>query len=244
MKKYIYLILIAFSLNANAQTLKDCSTCAVQIIQPEQIENLSIDEIQYLTNDLLARKGYNFKRGDIDFYYSQKIWYKPIEDNSKITYNSIEMKNIQLFQKRAKELKIDREKLIEDLKLFKVAFLQNNEEVLWVKFNFSVEKNLGTKNSESNQYFSEVIRNTNIDKIGWFKNQAHYKTKIDNLSETYSYVFTVEGNNVYFRYDYDTGSEDVKEELYLSDWYKEFTHYWNFEFINNQLKFIDFGVAG
>lgn len=243
MKKYIYLIFIAFSLNATAQTLKDCSTCSIQIIKSEQIEDLSIDEIQYLKNDLFARKGYNFKRSDIDFYYSQKIWYKPIEDNNKIAYNSIEMKNLQLFQKRTKELKIDREKLTENLKLFKVAFLQKKE-VLETKFNFSVKKILGTKNSESNQYFSKVIRNINIDDIGWFKNQAHYKTKIDNLSETYSYVFIVEGNNVYFRYDYDNGSEDVKEELYPSDWYNEFTYYWNFEFINNQLKFIDFGVAG
>ena len=73
MKKCIYLILIVFNLNATDQTLKDCSTCLVQIMQPEQIENLSIDEIQYLANDLIARKGYNFKRGDIDFYYSQNV---------------------------------------------------------------------------------------------------------------------------------------------------------------------------
>ena len=30
-------------------------------------------KLKYLANDLIARKGYNFKRGDIDFYYSQNV---------------------------------------------------------------------------------------------------------------------------------------------------------------------------
>ncbi|MDX6183790.1 YARHG domain-containing protein [Flavobacterium sp. Fl-77] len=238
------LILLTFSIQSFGQTLKDCSTCSTQIIKIEQIKDLSIDEIRFLTNDLFARKGYKFKVSTIDNYYSTKTWYKPIEDNNKIEYNSTEKQNIKLFQERTKVLKEDREKLIEDLKLFKVALLQNNEEILNTNFNFSVKKILGEKNSENYKYFFEVIHNLNVDEIGWFKKQAHYKKKIDNLSETYGYEMIIESNNVFFRYDYDSGSEDIKDELYTSDIYKEFTYFWNFKFINNQLKFIDFGVAG
>ena len=41
--------------------LKDCATCATQVIDEEQISKLSIDELRFLTNDLYARKGYKFK---------------------------------------------------------------------------------------------------------------------------------------------------------------------------------------
>lgn len=237
MKKYLYLILIGFSLNATSQTLKDCSGCSSQIIKTTQIKNLSIDEIRYLMNDLFARRGYKFKSGEIDFYFSNKEWYKPIDDNNKIVYNETEKKNIKVFQDRTAELKLDREKLISNLKAFKQAFLQNDKETLKLKFNYVPEK-------ESFQYFSDVLNKVNLDDIHWFKQQGHYRVTIDNLAETIRYNILIQGDQIHFSYDYDAGSENVEGDLYPSDYYTEFTHMWEFEWKNNKLKFIRINSAG
>lgn len=244
MRTIFLFILQTFFIQSFGQTLKDCSSCSTEIIKAEQIKDLSIDEIRFLTNDLFARKGYKFKDSDIDNYYSIKTWYKPLQDNNIIEYNSTEKQNIKLFQERTKELKSDREKLIKNLNLFKIAFIQNDEKTLESKFKFSAKKILGDKDNESYKYFYEVLNNINIDEVGWFKKQAHYKKRIDNLSETYSYELIIESNNIYFRYDFDSGSEEIKDEIYPSDASVEFTYFWNFEYLNDQLKFIDFGVAG
>lgn len=237
MKKYFCLVFIGFSLNATAQALKDCSACSAQIIKTTQIKDLSIDEIRYLMNDLFARKGYKFKSGEIDFYFSNKAWYKPIENNAKIVYNETEKKNIKTFQDRTSELKLDREKLIADLKEFKQAFLQNDKDILKLKFNYVLEK-------EYSQYFSQVLNKVNLDDIHWFKQQGHYKLIVDNLTETIGYKVFIQGNQIHFSYDYDTGSEDVEDDLYPSDYYTEFTHLWEFEWKNNKLKFIRINSAG
>lgn len=244
MKAIFTLFLLTIMTQTFGQTLKDCSTCSVQIIKVEQIKDLSIDEIRFLTNDLFARKGYKFSNSEIDWYYSNKSWYKPVSDNNQIVYNLTEKQNIKLFQERTKELKSNREKLLENLNLFKTAFIQNDEKTLESKFNFSIKKVLGDKNSESYKYFYGVLNNINIDEIGWFKNQGHYKKRIDNLTETYSYELVIDSNDIYFRYDFDSGSEDIKEEIYPSDIFIEFTYLWKFKYLNNQLKFIDFGVIG
>jgi hypothetical protein len=55
------LILLTFSIQSFGQTLKNCSICSNQIIKNEQLKNLSIDELRFLTNDLFARKGYKLK---------------------------------------------------------------------------------------------------------------------------------------------------------------------------------------
>ncbi|MCD7971140.1 MAG: YARHG domain-containing protein [Candidatus Azobacteroides sp.] len=98
MKKVIlfYFLLFLFITHLNAQKLNDCSFCNSQLIQPEQINELSVDEIQFLINDIYARKGYRFENMDIDLYYSGMDWYKPEDDNTHILLNPVEEQNIRL----------------------------------------------------------------------------------------------------------------------------------------------------
>ncbi|SDK12917.1 YARHG domain-containing protein [Pedobacter sp. ok626] len=62
---YITLFTLFFLKTVNAQSLDDCASCSTHLLKPAQIENLSIDEIRFLTNDLFARKGYKFEKGRI-----------------------------------------------------------------------------------------------------------------------------------------------------------------------------------
>lgn len=235
-----YIILLFFSLicfRGKTQTLIDCLSCSTQIIKAEQIKGLSIDEIRFLTNDLFARKGYRFKNGHIDFYYTNKEWYKPVENNDKIIYNEIEKSNIKIFQDRTNELKADRQNLILKLKAFKSALLRNDKEFLKSQFGFSTDL-------ETHKLFLDVINEINLDNVNWFKKQGHYQIKEDNLTETISYKILIIDNKVNFVYDYDTGSEDVEDNLYPSDYNVEFTHYWEFEWKNDKLKFLKLNSAG
>ena len=118
MKHLYFLSMVLFSLNATAQ-LKNCATCATQVIKEQQISELSIDELRFLTNDLYARKGYKFKDYEISNYFNKKPWYKPVSYNSKVKLNTVEEQNVKLFQERTAILKADREKLLEALRSLK-----------------------------------------------------------------------------------------------------------------------------
>ena len=247
MKKILFILFILFCITGTSQTLNDCSTCSTNIIKSEQIMDLSIDEIRYLTNDLFARKGYKFKSALIDYHFSTKEWYHRIDDNAKIEYNETEKQNIKLFQDRTTELKLDREKLLAELKAFKSAFLQKDKELLKSRFNYTIEKDFEDNDyflHENFKYFSEVLNRLELEQINWFKHQGHYKVIVDNLSETIGYEISIKGNEIYFKYDYDMGSEEVTDDLYLSDYYVEFSHFWSFEWKNGKLKFIKYDMAG
>ncbi len=232
----IFIVILCFN-SLSAQNSLDCSKCADQLINPEQIKNLSIDELRFLTNDLFARRGYKFSNESIDFYYSEKNWYKPVSDNSKIVYSETEKRNIKTFQDRTAELLRDREKLTNELKAFQTAFLQNNRQILKSRFNFDSE-------DVNRKYLSEVLQKVNIDELKWFKKQGHYINIVDNLEETVGYTVTVSGSSINFIYDYDGGSEEVKDDFYPSPYNQEFTHFWEFEWKNGKLKFIRLNTAG
>ncbi|MDR6969537.1 hypothetical protein J2X31_003570 [Flavobacterium arsenatis] len=242
MTRTIFTILILTVITqAFGQTLKDCSTCSTQIIKENQIKDLSIDEIRFLTNDLFARRGYKFANSEIDGYYSEKSWYKSISDNSKIIYNSIEKQNIKLFQDKTTVLKSDREKLITELKNFKSAILSNSRTILTDKFNFS--SNNYENNKDILKYISESLQKINIDDINWTKHKGIYRVTVDNGDFVMVYEISIDKNKVAIRYANQGGSE-FGESLYPTDMINEFVYFWNFEWKNNQLKFVELIVAG
>lgn len=65
----------------HAQDLQDFFNCSEKIIQQEQIQNLTIDDLRFLNNNLYARKRYKFSSPNIEHYYTQFDWYKPVKDN-------------------------------------------------------------------------------------------------------------------------------------------------------------------
>ena len=165
MKQLYFLSIALFSLNATAQ-LKDCTTCATQVIKEQQISKLSIDELRFLTNDLYARKGYKFKDYEISNYFNEKPWYKPVSDNSKVKLNAVEEQNVKLFQEHTAILKADREKLIEALRSLKAETLKGNNPI---------------PKGNSNEYLSKTIAKIDIDDIHWIKNQGYYSVEVDNF---------------------------------------------------------------
>ena len=55
-------------------------------------------ELRLLRNKILAYHGYRFQSKDLQEYFSQIGWYKPVDDNSTIKLNIIEQTNIQLIK--------------------------------------------------------------------------------------------------------------------------------------------------
>lgn len=234
---YISLLTLFLLRSASAQTMEDCASCATQILKPEQVKNLSIDEIRFLTNDLFARKGYRFKKGEVDSYYAQKEWYKPKANNNEIVFNSIEKQNTKLFQDRTIFLKSEREKMLGELKALKQYVLANNEQELSAKFRYS-------KTKYDFQYLQKALEKISIDNIHWFKHKAKYELTIDDGDFVRVYSIYIDGNKVRIQYNNQGGSTlDEHTTFYPTDYNNEFAYWWNFEF-DGVLRFIKFDMAG
>lgn len=234
---YITLFTLFFLKSACAQALKDCVSCATQILKPEQIENLSIDEIRFLTNDLFARKGYQFKKGEVDGYYTQQEWYKPVKNNDEIIFSETEKQNISLFQNRTILLKSKREKLISELQSLKQYVLADNAPELSQRFKY-------VKTKSDFQYLQKALEKINIKDINWFKHKAKYELTIDDGNFVRVYSISIDGNKIRIQYNNQGGSTiDKQTTLYPTDYNNEFAYWWDFEF-DVTLKFIKFDVAG
>lgn len=232
------LLLLLFNATLYSQKLLDCFTCANKLIKTEQIKNLSIDEIRFLTNDIFARKGHKFESGEIDFYYSNKSWYKPVSDNKKIVFNDIEKQNIKLLQDKTVDLKKDRELLITELKKLKSLVTSNSTQELKNKYSYNSGK-------EEFEYLKQVFEKINLEDINWFKNKGLYEITIDNGDYVRVYQINITGNQINFHYNNQGGSHiDENPTLYPSDYNIEFAYFWEFKFENSSLKFIKLNVAG
>ena len=215
--------------------LKDCATCATQVVKEQKISKLSIDELRFLTNDLYARKGYKFKDYEISNYFNEKPWYKPVSDNSKVKLNAVEEQNVKLFQERTAILKADREKLIEALRSLKAEAQKGN---------ISIPKD------NYNEHFSKTIAKIDIDDIHWIKNQGYYSVEIDDFKETNRYFIWIEGNKVTIQCDENGHSKKVSEDkikgVYDTNEFEvmESNIGWEFRWDKQKLVFVRFILAG
>lgn len=232
----IALTIVLFSSTVQAQSIKDCSTCLSKNIKQEQIENLSIDELRFLSNDLYARKGYKFKNGNIDSYYSDKKWYKAVDNNDKIVYNAFETQNLQLFQQKTALLKAERDKLINELKTFKSLVIANDKTNLKNKYSFSAQ-------NEQYKNVAEALAKINLDDVNWLKNNGLYSVTIDNGDYIMEYELKIEKGKIILKYNSQGGSE-IGETLYPSEFSNESTFWWEFEWKSDTLKFVKMNVAG
>ncbi len=243
MKSILSLLLFFCWLNSTAQILNDCSQCSNQIIKEAQIKDLSYDEIRFLTNDLFARKGYQFQNSNIQIYYDEKEWYQSISDNTKIKFTSIEQQNIDLFQKKTTALKLKRENILLQLTNFKEALLQKKFDILKAKYNFKHDASQETAASDL-KYLVSVFETVKIDEIGWQKHIGLNTITQDNITETITCQIKIDGDMVYLMYDYDTGSTKFPNDLYPLENFSEYTYHWEFEFKNNQLLLVRMIMAG
>lgn len=243
MKNYIFIVFTVLCLNVKAQTLKDCSTCATQLIKSEKINDLSIDEIRLLTNEIFARNGYQFENSRFQNFFEEKSWYQSKNNNKSVVYNEIEKKNIKLFQDKTKELKNKQQALVNQLKNFKNLVINDKKEELKTKFGFNYENQIG--DDESN-WLKEVFNKINIDDINYYKNNGLNSTTTDNGFVKIVYEVSIENENVNIYYNYMTHSKIIKNFDAFTDYHseEEFMYNWQFEFKNDRLKFVRLAIAG
>lgn len=243
MKNYIFIFFTILSFNIKAQTLKDCSTCATQLIKSEQINALSIDEIRLLTNEIFARNGYKFENSRFQNFFEEKSWYESKNNNKGVVYNEIEKNNIKLFQDKTKELKNNQQELFNQLQIFKNFILNDKEEELKTKFGFTYEKQTGDDEPKS---LKEVFNKINLDDINYYKNNGLNSTMTDNGFVKIVYEVSIENEKVNLYYNYMAHSEIIKDFDVFTDYHSEdeFMYNWQFEFKNNKLKFVRLSIAG
>lgn len=240
MRTLFSVIFLIFYIQSFGQMLKKRSICSSQIIKNEQIKNLSIDELRFLTNDLFARKGYKFKNADVDNYYSNFNWYKPVSDNEKIVYNAIEKQNIKLFQDKILDIKKEREKLITELKYFKSVLLANDKSTLSEKYNYFITDK---EYKEQYTYLKEAFTKINFDDINWSFNGSMYSITVDNGDSVMNYEIKINPNRFEVKYSGQGGST-ISKQLYPNGYTDEFSYWWEFEWKNDKIKYLKMNMAG
>jgi hypothetical protein len=78
-----------------------------RLIQPEELEPLSLGELELMRNEIYARHGWIFRRPDLQNYFESQPWYRPRSDNAyysnpqvEAELSPIERRNIQIIVSR------------------------------------------------------------------------------------------------------------------------------------------------
>ncbi len=103
MKKICFAILFV-SLSVSAQIPKDCSKCSSEIIDETDIQSLDSYALKLLKNEIYARKGYSFSNPVYADHFKKFNWYKPLNDNSKISFSDLETNNIAILSHKISEI--------------------------------------------------------------------------------------------------------------------------------------------
>lgn len=76
------------------------SSSDTRIINDYELENMSLDELNYAYNEIFARHGHDFKNEDYREYFSKFDWYKPIEGKivSLDELSDVEIENVKLIK--------------------------------------------------------------------------------------------------------------------------------------------------
>ena len=69
-----------------------------RVLTKNDLIGLTSHKLKLLRNEIFARKGYIFKSKELNEYFLQKEWYKPIYSNSNFLLNPIEEYNIKLIK--------------------------------------------------------------------------------------------------------------------------------------------------
>lgn len=79
--------------NPSDFTFPDSNT---RLIQPSEVATLGPSTLRYARNEIYARKGRRFVDPDLQHYFAQFTWYRPLYD--QVTLNPIEQQNVALLQ--------------------------------------------------------------------------------------------------------------------------------------------------
>jgi len=242
--KYIFLLCVSLLCFAGkSQTLKDCSSCSTQAIKKEQLNDLSIDEIRLLTNELYARKGYQFENYRFQEYFESKPWYQSKNDNKSIQFNEIEKQNINVFQEQTKLLKAKQATIATQLKTFKELVLNDKREELKFIFGFYYEDNSDEYEPKN---LKSVLSKINLDEINYYKSNGLNSVTIDNGFVKILYEVSITGNNIDLFYNYMSHSKLIEELDEFTSYYSEseYMSKWQFELKGDKMIFKRLVIAG
>ncbi|MBW3520101.1 YARHG domain-containing protein [Flavobacterium sp. NKUCC04_CG] len=239
--KFIFILaLFLLSLATSAQQLSDCVSCSREKISNAQIKTKSADELRLLVNEIYARHGYRFKESRYQDYFESFNWYSSISDNQNIQLNALEKQNIAVLQQQITFLTSQRFLLTSLLKSFQTAYLSINSYDLQTQFQFKY-----TATHEQKNLFA-VLEKLDLNDINWYKNKGLYEVTVDNGYVKINYGVRINGQKIHFIYNYREHSQIMEDFDIFTSYRSEGEHYieWEFEYYNNELKFIRMNVAG
>ncbi len=101
---------VTWTMDLTRNSYDDC-VMMQQMMQQEEPENavtlvlnrpylneISKADLRLMRNRILANHGYRFTSKDLQEYFGQYLWYKPVNDNSTIKLDIIEQVNIELIK--------------------------------------------------------------------------------------------------------------------------------------------------
>ncbi|HUF02628.1 MAG TPA: YARHG domain-containing protein [Aridibacter sp.] len=69
------------------------------------LKGLTLSELRLIRNEFFARNGYRFTFPGIAQHFEWREWYAPLEDQTKVTLNEIEKRNVELIEKKEKAMR-------------------------------------------------------------------------------------------------------------------------------------------
>ncbi len=236
------IILVSGAFAVNSQGITDCEMCSIILLEPQDIDTLSVDELRLLTNEIYARKGYKFSNEHIQDYFEGFGWYKPLNDNSLVKLSALEEKNVKLLTDQRKVREDERQIIFTYFKGLKQFALNNNDSEL----NKIVTKpEYGDLSSVDN--FKDVLRRIDFDDVHWYKNNALYTVEIDNGYVKIIYSFSITREGIMLMYNYMAHSEimedfDTPFSDYMSE--SEYAVWWVFSLVNGKIVLKEVNGAG
>lgn len=249
-KRIILAILCLIGATISAQ---DCAQCATHLLKAQQINHLSMDNLRLLINEIYARKGYVFKDWDYAHYFEQQQWYKPLNDNKKITLNDTEEKNVQLLKERIKQKESQQAEIIRQFKDLQQLVLSDNWEVVQRQY-FHTTKVENPKsdespmNKDSKNYLKKVLRKMDFDELRFYQDQGLYQITLDNGQQEQLYRVRISEKDAELAFHILGNSDLIKQDkdrkLAYRQEFIEVAYFWIFEFKNNQLQLVNYAIAG
>lgn len=85
---------------------------STRLIQPAELDALSLGELELMRNEIYARHGWIFRRPDLRNYFTSQPWYRPKSDNAyysnrqvEAELTPVERRNIQIIVSRENALR-------------------------------------------------------------------------------------------------------------------------------------------
>ena len=243
MRLHLILVVLLFSLTEliYSQGLTDCKSCDTYLIEKQDIDTLSIDELQLLVNEIYARNGYVFSTDKYNYYFRDRSWYSPKSSNSLVKLNSIEVKNVDLMKKRIDYLRKQRSVVLDYVQNMQQYARGNNDAALQRIFD-------GTDyyRESSISDLKEVLLRLDPEDINWYKNYGLYKIERDNGFVIEVYELRIERDAFYLMKNYMAHSEIIAEFDIFSDYdsISEYCVKWCFRVKDLKVVFDRIWIAG